>query len=284
MELENKYQLYLEKRLSKDQLKEEIIKYAYYALINDKYIEAGDFILELIPNLDSIIDKYNNNLLQFDHYIKTHIKWIKHSFSKKYVKEKENVNAYSIYINSEYKLVSEVMEETQEYSITNNAKKLLSINNGIIEKESLRNRLEIFALKNSRNLTEEQILIIAPLLSRSPEWLFNKKEELEMQCVKRVENREYLKRRYNRLLMEIAKLQGQLECENNDKSRYKLLNKIDVLTLRKNELIIQISSRNCGPKNDEIAKILGIPKGTVDSSLFYIKKALESLLPDINND
>ena len=50
---------------------------------------------------------------------------------------------------------------------------------------------------------------------------------------------------------------------------------------RKESLNKKLMKRNCGPKNEEIAQILDIPKGTVDSSLFYLKKALESLLPGL---
>lgn len=171
------------------------------------------------------------------------------------------------------------MEEEVQYKISDQASKILSITGGKITKDSSKKRLEIFTLKNSRILNYEQIKILAPLFDRSPEWLFETKEKLDELCIKRVKNREYLKERFNRLFLEITREQKKLSIMEDGYEKDLLFEKMLEKQKRKENLIIKLKKRNCGPKNEEIAHILDIPKGTVDSSLFYLKKALESLLP-----
>ena len=282
MELEKSYLKYANGKLDKDSFKDNIIEYAYKEVQKDRYIEAGDFIVTFIPKVDNIIDNFNIDLASFHHYINKHIKWLMFSFCKQYTKNKEKNEA--IYYNqiNEYDSMNTVSESIGEYKISSNAIKLLNIINGKIIKKSVKKRLLIFLLKNSRSLNIDQINVFAPIIDISPEWLFLKKEELCSLCNKRIKNREYLKQRYVRLFLEITKEQDKLNKIEFFSNKQYILESIEKKQIRKNQLEELIKNRHCGPKNEEIAKILSIPKGTVDSSLYYLKKDLESLLPDSN--
>lgn len=281
MELEQSYELFEQGLIEKESFKESILAYAYNQAGRDKYIEPGDFILDFIPKVDSIIKNYNPILASFKHYINKHIKWLMFSFNKQYAKNKEKSDAYQYHYIAEFKDNLCLSEESVEYKISDVAKNLLSIENGEITKNSLRKRLEIFTLKNSRNLTSQQIDILAPLIGRTSEWLFSVKEQLDKNCYERIENREYLQLRHNRLFIEITRDQKKLTEMDEGYEKDLLFSKMQDKQRRKHELNIKLTKRNCGPKNEEIALMLDIPKGTVDSSLFYIKKTLLTLLPEL---
>lgn len=281
MNLESSYEMFVNGLNKKESLKEDVLSYAYKQVSRDKYIEAGDFILDFIPRVDTIIENYNPLLASFKHYINRHIKWLMFSFSREYVKKKEKSDAYQYHYIAEFKNSLSLAEEKTEYKISDKAIKLLSIENGSITKESSRKRLEIFTLKNSRTLTSDQISILAPLLGRSTDWLYKVKEELDKNCISRIENRDYLQQRFNRLFIEITKDQKKLTNMEDSNEKDILFEKMMDKQKRKTSLSQKLKTRNCGPKNEEIAKILGIPKGTVDSSLFYMKKSLLTLLPGL---
>ncbi|MGL1890355.1 MAG: hypothetical protein OCD02_01960 [Spirochaetaceae bacterium] len=271
---------YLDKKSSIKCFKEEILNYVYKQVSKDKYIEAGDFILEFMPKLDSIIDSYNNTLSGFNHFINKHIKWLMYSFSKEYVTKKEKYDAYQSHYLAECKSTYCLDTHINTCSITDKALKVLGIKDGLIVKASSKKRLEIFTLKNSRSLTSDQINILAPLFDKTPEWLYKTKELLDDLCQSRIENREYQTLRYNRLFIEITRAQKKLTIMDDGIEKDILFAKMLEKQEIKKRLYENMSKRNCGPKNEEIAKILGIPKGTVDSSLFYMKKALSELLDD----
>lgn len=281
MNLEKYYENYVNKIFNLSELNEQVIEYVYNYVKKDKYIEPGDFILDFIPRSESIIIKYNNELASFQHYINKHIKWLMFSFSKLYIKEKEKSEAFNYHNIAEFKDNLYLKEESVDYKISEEALILLAIKNGKISKESSKKRLEIFTLKNSRTLTNDQIQILAPLLDRTTDWIYNKKEILENLCTKRIENRNYLKERYNRLFIEITKDQNKLLTMPEGYEKRITTEKLREKQRKKEDLIIKLKKRNCGPKNEEIARLLKIPKGTVDSSLFYMKKTLESLLPGL---
>ncbi|MBN2618295.1 MAG: hypothetical protein JXR64_08305 [Spirochaetales bacterium] len=281
MILESAFKNYKEGTLEKEKFKNTVIEYAYSQVLKDKYIEAGDFIMTFIPKCDYIVDSYNEELASFTHYINKHIKWLMFSFSKNYVIERDKSDAYNTHYVTEFKENLYVMEENCEYKISPDAQKILSIKDGKILKDASRKRLEIFTLKNARNLSPEYIELIAPLLNRTVDWLYDIKEKLETICEKRVANRDYLQLRYNRLFIEITKDQKRI-LESQDIYEKDILGKRILEKTRIRDAIKEkIEFRNCGPKNEEIAKMLGIPKGTVDSSLFYMKKSLQSLLPNV---
>lgn len=281
MNLDERYKMFVNGQCNEDILREDVLSYAYKQVTRDKYIEAGDFILEFIPKVNNILTNYKPELASFKHYINKHIKWLMYSFSKDYIQKKEKREAYQYHYIAEFKNMITLSEENTQYKITQNAKDLLSIKDGCILKESCRKRLEIFTLKNSRNLTPEQISILVPLLKRTQEWFYNIKEDLDSKCIDRIANRDYLQQRYNRLFIEITRDQGKLLNMDNGEEKEILYNKMREKQKRKNSINEKLKSRNCGPKNEEIAKLLGIPKGTVDSSLFYMKKTLLTLLPEL---
>lgn len=281
MNIEKKFNMYKNGKCNKDDFRGSVIEYAYEAVEKDRYIEAGDFIVDFIPRVDSIIDKYNAKLAGFPHYLNRHIKWLMFSFSRAYVKEKEKSEAYQFHNVAEFRDKICLMEEDVQYKISDHASKILSITGGKITKDSSKKRLEIFTLKNSRILNYEQIKILAPLFDRTPEWLFETKEKLNELCTKRVQNRKYLQERFNRLFLQITKEQKKLTIMDDGYDKDLLFEKILEKQKRKDNIYEKLKKRNCGPKNEEIAQILDIPKGTVDSSLFYLKKALKSLLPGL---
>ncbi|OQY39845.1 MAG: hypothetical protein B6229_03005 [Spirochaetaceae bacterium 4572_7] len=270
MNLNMSYKRYLDGVYSKSRLRDITLEYAYDKAKWDKYIEQGDFILKFMIQIDEIISNYDSEKAGFYHYINQCIKWTLLDFNKEYVKEKSKQEAYLFHYKEENRGYSSLLkEEEPQYIITPKAQ--------IVLEEISSKRLLIFILKNSRVIKNDQIEKLAPIVEKSPEWIFSKKVELFTLCEDRLKKREYLELRHNRLFIDINRDQEKLLKICNVREKKELQEQIDKKKERKRKIYNSLKKRNFGPINDDIANVLKIPKGTVDSSLFYVKKRLRSL-------
>lgn len=277
MNIDEQYNLYKKNLIDGGELRTYILEYSYKLVSKDKFIEAGDFIMEMIPKVDQIISEYNPELSAFKNYLNRHIKWLSLQCTKKYIKEKDKRDAYQYHHNAQYKENLVLKESIPEYSISKEMKKFLKLKEGVISNESMKRRVTILALKNSRLLTDDIINNLSGILGVSSKWLTDKKEELNSICQERLKNREYLMIRCNRLFIDITKDQDKLNKELDKNKKKEILFKLEEKKNRLHKLQETLTKRSYGPRNEEIAKLLKIPKGTVDSSLFYIKKMLKTM-------
>lgn len=281
MDLNRIYKNFLTGKCSRDFLKNTLLQHAYKVVGWDKYIDPANFIIEYIPLIDSIIDNYKMEQCQFSHYITKRINWLKLDINKINIKKKEKENTYLSDINSYYEVEMVSNELKPEYKITPEAVKYLKIVNGRISKKTTKRRFLIFVFKSSRLLTYDLVKLVSRLTGEPEEWIFQIKETLNSLSQRRIKRREYLELRKNRLFMEIKRGQIELNKVEDNRLKEELIDKINEKKARKEEIQKILDNRSYGPKNEEIARVLGIPKGTVDSSLFYMKKDLNTLFPEM---
>lgn len=281
MDLNRIYKNFLTGKCSRDFLKNTLLQHAYKVVGWDKYIDPANFIIEYIPLIDSIIDNYKMEQCQFSHYITKRINWLKLDINKINIKKKEKENTYLSDINSYYEVEMISNELKPEYKITPEAVKYLKIVNGRISKKTTKRRFLIFVFKSSRLLTYDLVKLVSRLTGEPEEWIFQIKETLNSLSQRRIKRREYLELRKNRLFMEIKRGQIELNKVEDNRLKEELIDKINEKKARKKEIQKILDNRSYGPKNEEIARVLGIPKGTVDSSLFYMKKDLNALFPEM---
>lgn len=276
MNLEESYNYYQEGLVSFKELKREVLEYSYSIASRDKYIEAGDFILIMIPKVEQIIMEFNPQLSKFINYLNRHIKWLILQCNKEYIKKRDKTEAFHYHEVAKYKENLVCKESTPVYRVTTDMESFLKLKKGEITSNSMRRRILILSLKNSRLLSDDLIEELSKLLGCTREWLIEKKEYLNRLGESRLKNREYLQERCNRLFIDITKDQEKiLKCHTLEEKQEILL-KLEEKRERLHRLQETLTNRSYGPKNEDIAKLLDIPKGTVDSSLFYIKKKLES--------
>jgi hypothetical protein len=272
MNIQNYYDDFKNGRISQDKLKEKILEFSYNQMIKHPNIEAGEFILEMIPNVKKIITEYNEDKSTFYTYICHHIKWLSLQCAKKYLKERDKVEAYLYHHDTIYEDSMGVMDNEEEYFLLEKNINSLSLKETLKNDSTLKKRLTILVFKNSRLLNDRMITIASEVLGVKEEWIANIKHELDIICLKRLRARNYLEQRINRLLLDITKSQIILTNTQGLLEKQKLVLNIEGKMERLHRLQIILKKRNYGPKNEEISRVLNIPKGTIDSSLYYIKK------------
>lgn len=119
-------------------------------------------------------------------------------------------------------------------------------------------RVLIVALKNCHALDDEIAAKVARKLGLSVEWLLNSRDELRELSLERNRRVEALRRKTNIR-------QSWVNYLENDASE------IRELKTQNREMTERIDKMNPYPHHFQIAEILGIPKGTIDSSLHYIR-------------
>jgi hypothetical protein len=83
--------------------------------------------------------------------------------------------------------------------------------------------------------------------------------------------------RINKAYMELCQVHRDLGLCENSHERLVLMNRLDMLKTRLERAGRRKNSVLMTPTNAEVAEIMGIPKGTIDSGLYHLKKILQAL-------
>jgi len=142
---------------------------------------------------------------------------------------------------------------------------------------SLKQRLLLMVLKNISSLEEDEFLMAFPYLglSRCQALELRKKLLLTLANKKRRREQLILKRNENYFRLNLHEKKKH-SCVDSRQTVY-LENRICLYRKRLVRLDDQIRAITLVPSNEDIANLLQIPKGSVDSGLFYLRSHLEKM-------
>jgi hypothetical protein len=130
---------------------------------------------------------------------------------------------------------------------------------------SRQKRILIVALKNCHALDDRTVLNLAGKLGLSPRWLLNSRDLLREKSLRRQEKVADLRfRNKSRRAWELYTSQNQEEVQEI-KRRSERVDKV-------------IDKMNPYPHHTHIAEVIGIPKGSVDSCLHYVRQGFKTSL------
>lgn len=135
-----------------------------------------------------------------------------------------------------------------------------------------RRRLLILALKSCAALGPDQLDRIAGMLDCNRAWFFDAVEELRQGVAQRERRREALKERRNTLLMRLCRYEKRLKLPLETPERKELERKTAVCQMRLHLIAETLQRIPPAPSNRAVSRVMGIPKGSVDSGLFRVRK------------
>jgi DNA-directed RNA polymerase specialized sigma24 family protein len=141
-------------------------------------------------------------------------------------------------------------------------------------RDTWRRRILFLALKNARHLDDPAIQWISDLTGIGEEHLMGMAERLRTTLYKRELRLHELYRRQNKILTKIYLLQRDLLWEVDPAVRSELALSLSGLRSGLRSLQRKIRRVRLNPSNREIAELLDIPKGTVDTSLYWLRHQL----------
>ncbi|MDR1625351.1 MAG: hypothetical protein LBT33_02330 [Spirochaetia bacterium] len=239
--------------------------------------DCSEFLLSFYPRIDGVIRRYRPSGLDFKTYLQSCFIWHMKSYLATRIRQKRQEE---ILYNENCESLMTEMDETEVWEIHEEEPEALLVpdfpeeeNPDEMLKDSL--HLLLLALKCANEVNDRLINLIASRIGTHSAFVFHFIEILRTTMGSRTRRIQFLveKRRrvyfrihyYHELLRSCRDRFHAAELERKirkEKRRYETVNRI-------------LSNTPKSPSHSDIARILGLPKGTVDSGFFYIRRTLK---------
>lgn len=239
--------------------------------------QCAEFYLFFYDRLLKLIKNFEYRGASFNALLNNTISWQINSFYR------QNRVSRKMNYCLRYNCILEAEEAADPFEcvsleVSDGARVHLDINNdGVISDHRLSRKLLMLVLKNSPYLDDVYINKITEITGCSKDWLTTAVLLLRGRCEVKRKRMEVYSLRTNKAYMELCQVHRELGlCENN-LERIALLKRLDVLKARLDKAGNRKKSVLMTPTNAEVADIMGIPKGSIDSGLHHLKKILQVL-------
>ena len=251
--------------------------------------DRGNFLLFMQHKISGIINRFDYYNVTFEGYLMKILHWqikdyARHRIiktAKRYSEffmhyhEAESEYVYCHNTNALFVGEPEPLSLTIKNRMPINKNSKISINkNGIITDRVLARRIILLTMKTCIWLDENQLQSIAYATGYRIGWLRSACHRLNMIVWERRRHFELLCQRRNSLFLKIIGLQNDLQNDVLSDKHPAIAERLHRARLRFNRLIQQINGTHRYPTNYEVSRELNIPKGTVDSGLFYVRRQM----------
>ncbi len=241
-----------------------------------------DFYLFFYPRLLKLIKNFRYKGLSFQCLLRNTLAWqIKTYHRKKSCADKINQCVrYNCIMDAEASsAAAEPDKKTSEpLKLTAESERLLGINGaGEIRSAKLKRQLKMLALKNANYLDDAHIETLSVLTGSDSERFYETIMKLREQGEFRRERLDVFRTRINKAYIKLCQLQQEYTDCVNGTERNSLINRQAELKKRIGRAHSGKNRVQMSPTNSEIAEIMGLPKGSVDSGLYSVKRLLKSL-------
>ncbi|MBN1797150.1 MAG: hypothetical protein JW822_01145 [Spirochaetales bacterium] len=254
------------------------LKYIYTYITKCKYFDQDDrheFILYFYPILNKALHSFRYKGVPFEHYLSFLVSRRIKTFLKNKLKANDLSNITSTIFQSHEPPYS--VTATPSPEINSRIKKILAISAmGKIENNAARKRFLFFIAKKAKDLTVDDIELASHLTDYKQNWLQDKLCELKQELQQKEERLKRYIERKNRLFLKTILLEKKILTEVDHKQKQILNKKLRKTNNHFKSILNRISKTSLSPSHREIAEVLNIPKGTIDTSLYKLKHLIKS--------
>ena len=244
--------------------------------------DCSDFFCDFFPKLPNLVKRFTFQGKPFEAYLCTTLKWQLKSFATR--KSQNTIKArmvteegfgsveacYSEPVEIEMDCVTEA---PPRYS--SGVREVLRIDmDGRIRDEVSRKRLLFLAMKGAFYVDGNMLGRVAEVTGYRFGWLVTCAEELVCRLGKRRERLSLLRVRRNHCYFRIYYIHERLAIEIDMTERTFLFRNLNQERFRLTRLIEEINRIPLAPTHHDIADVLSVPKGSVDSALYYLRNQL----------
>ena len=223
--------------------------------------EAGNFFCDFYPKIRKLILQFENRGYPFEAYLYTTLRWQVLSYKKKLGRERLERQLFTFEpfwdVHQEEPLYS-------EYSPSNLPKEPHSAFT------TFRKRLIYVALRESEYLDHTLIEAIVEYTHIDRRWFLNCVMALRRKVEDRKHRLEKARLYHNTCFYRYYIIQLQIQnCNSPAQTR---LYHRELLKVRRrlHRVSLQLQKMHIHPTNREIAEVLNIPKGSIDSGIYYV--------------
>jgi DNA-directed RNA polymerase specialized sigma24 family protein len=244
--------------------------------------DRGDFLLFILPRLQSMLSTYKDKGRPFEAYLFYTLKYQLKTFikQKRHHKLRYGVSKRYEFWNSDNGGDRDCAAENtsaRSYRSSPNIDRLLEdlLQIKKIQKKALRFRLLLLLLKCCEQVSERHIELVSEFTGKDITWLKACISELKLLQERRRERRALLIEKRNRFYFRLRCLETEKSMAGGSLQKAALNEKILQCTKRLSKLRKEIAAVPRTACNKDIAELLSLPKGTVDSSLYYLKHTVQ---------
>lgn len=239
--------------------------------------ECGDFLCYFYPRINRMIQRFEDRGKPFEALLAVALKWQMrgYAYTRHKKRQKEKILTHTELWELPERSSPEDFVLEGPVQTPAGLKKALKIDDsGVITEPGIRRRILYLLLREVHQVSEPLLVHVALLTGYDISWLEEKLEEARNLTLQRVARKQMFRHRRCLALFNLYCLHEEIrECVEGEE-RTVLLDRIQRETERLNRAEEGIRRVPRGPSHREIANILGLPKGTVDSGLYYLSRSL----------
>ncbi|MFO8063449.1 MAG: hypothetical protein ACQETQ_05395 [Spirochaetota bacterium] len=239
--------------------------------------DCADFFLLVRCKLPSLLSRYTHGDRSFEAYLAKTLRWQLRSYARRRCKSRRmrqlarspEVWAGLIGV-AESPQYEPPAPEPLTYKLT--ASRLNQSSQATGSK-----RIVILTMKAALFVTDEQLDEVARLSGESFKRLRRCRDELAELVGRREQRRHMLRERRNSAFFRMLLAEEELTSATNEQKRVSLREELERQSQRLKNARFRLARVPMVPTNGEIATALGVPKGSVDSALHYMKRNFSRL-------
>lgn len=238
--------------------------------------DCADFLLYFRAKVPALVYKYTHCGRSFEHYLARTLRWQLRSFARvrrRRSRLHELTRAPDIWDGLIG--VAESGESTSRVA-ENATTRLAGARRAGAPQGSASRRMVILAMKAAVLVSDAQLSELARITGYSGEWLRECRDALKQLVARREGRRTELRERRNNAFFQVRLAQDELATTPEEHRRAAIHRELERQNRRLLNARRELARVPAVPTNGEIAAVLGIPKGTIDSALHYMKRRLRT--------
>ena len=242
---------------------------------------CGEFYVFIHPRLIRLLDRFRNQGKPFESYLWAVLGWQLRNFARERNRDERH---WRVSLRMEQGSLEENRRphERPEDEAEAEALEALSAVARCVQSAADRRNFLFLALKYSRLVDAENAPALARIAGMTPETLLSLVAVLRDARDARECRHEMFRCRRNKAFAAIRLLEHELLAEVDPEKRVSLQKTLARMRLRMRTAMQRMSRVGLAPTNLEISRALGVPKGTVDSGLYWLKRKLASIYDPSN--
>jgi DNA-directed RNA polymerase specialized sigma24 family protein len=241
---------------------------------------CGEFFVFVHPRLIRLLDRFTDQGKPFESYLSAVLNWQLRNFARDRKRGERSWNV-SLRLDAGDPDVQETREKTGPEPVAE-AARMPEIFSALIRSDADRRNFLFLALKCARTIGPENAPALAAVSGVGEDRILGLSASLREMRAAREHRLETFRTRRNRAFAQSrlleTELQGEVEMERIAVLRASLAK----ARKRMRAAMSRMARVKLAPTNFEIARVMGVPKGTVDSGLYWLKRKLASVYdPDI---
>ena len=237
--------------------------------------ERNDFFCYFYPKIPTLFDRFVYSGTPFEGYMLVSARWQLKSFvyraRRREARDRHlELSAWREECSPGYSLITPFDTSVEAAAELHHVFGIDPRTGGIRKKASGRKILFV-TMRGAMYVNDRMLSAVSETLGCDLDWLYNCTQKLKRRMEKRNIRLEYLKQRRNGLYLKILDLQRSIEHAVDPDLRADLSGRLVSLQVHLRNALNEISRSTTEPSHKDIAEVLGIPKGSVDSGMHGLK-------------